>query len=826
MKKSGMEEVSILSSKITLEPTKIQTREFLSAFFENEEEIYFRIYPDKKDDSFKGGKEKCLLCNYSKMIYELKKNNEMNRAISFVVNGGGNTDKEVIRSKCCKAQFMEIDDFPMNIQIAIINNFPIIPSIVVKTKKSLHTYWLLKDGDINRFRGIQSKLIELFNSDPKIQNESRVMRLPGFYHNKEEPIMVEVIHFRPELIYSQDEIENVLKDITFEKLLENAELSDEDKEKVLEKYESCKKEKKVSRSVLTNNNRSIDSNRVMTLVSEVSKMKKNGFNNSIIRGAIETMNSTMCNPPLSPEELESQVFPTLDRWESEPLPIEKIVEPKLLDKIRYYHPESNAAFKWNDKGNGALFAELFKDCIRWNSTAKEWYYYDGKIWSIDRDGMIAKRCAKQLFDALIIYSIELENNFQGDHKIVEEYRKFIEKLGYIRARKVIIEDAKDLYYITNDMLDKNKYLLNLQNGILDLKNFTLLKHDPEKLLSKICNVKYDPDAKGERWLKFLNEIMQGNQEKINYLQKILGYALTGDTKEETCYILYGKSTRNGKSTLVETIGYLLGESTGYAMNIRPETLAVKRNTDSRQASSDIARLKDCRFLNAAEPPKRMIFDVGLLKTMLGRDQITARFLHENEFQFVPCFKLFINTNHLPLINDDTLFGSGRINVITFDRHFEESEQDKGLKDALIEEGSLSGILNWCIDGLKKYYEEGAEAPDCVKAATFDYRSSSDKIGSFLEECFEKNNYCNTSGKIAYNKYKEWCDDNGFGSENLQNFYAELRSKGVLVPSGTINGKTQRNVLSGYKVINYYVENPKKEEGFFEVNEQNDLPFKE
>ena len=143
----------------------------------------------------------------------------------------------------------------------------------------------------------------------------------------------------------------------------------------------------------------------------------------------------------------------------------------------------------------------------------------------------------------------------------------------------MIEDAKDKYCICNDDLDKDIYLLNCRNCVINLKTFEILEHDADLLLSKVSNIEYVPDVKSEDFLKFIKDIMQGNNEKIEYIQKILGYALTGDTREETCYILYGSTTRNGKSTLVETIAYMLGGEKGYAMNTNPETLAQKQNKD-------------------------------------------------------------------------------------------------------------------------------------------------------------------------------------------------------------------------------------------------------
>ena len=165
----------------------------------------------------------------------------------------------------------------------------------------------------------------------------------------------------------------------------------------------------------------------------------------------------------------------------------------------------------------------------------------------------------------------------------------------------MLQDSRDVYYFSNEQLDTEDYLLNVKNGTLNLTadKPVFMRHSPDMLLSKICNVNYDPAASCKEWEKFLNEIMQSDMGKIRYLQKIAGLALTGNTQEESCFILYGSTTRNGKSTFCETLIHLLGD---YALTMKPESLAVKQNLDSRQASGDIARLAGCRFCNASEPP--------------------------------------------------------------------------------------------------------------------------------------------------------------------------------------------------------------------------------
>lgn len=475
---------------------------------------------------------------------------------------------------------------------------------------------------------------------------------------------------------------------------------------------------------------------------------------------------------------------------------------KSLEQVlKALHAEQ---YETSDKGFGRLFADVFKDKHRYNPSRKDFMMYDGKRWIDDIEGLSARASAKKLSDALVRYAVSVDT--EG------KYLKAVTALCNIRNRNNMLQDSKDVYFFNNEQLDTNDYFLNVQNGTLDLigNEPAFLNHSPDMLLSKICNVEYNPAADCREWKKFLAEIMQRDKDKILYLQKIAGLSLTGNTEQETCFILFGSTTRNGKSTFVETLIHLLGD---YSVTMRPESLAVRQNLDSRQASGDIARLAGCRFCNASEPPKRMLFDTALLKSLLGRDSITARHLHQREFSFIPKFKLVVNTNYLPLVTDDTVFSSGRINVISFDRHFEPQEQDKDLKNRLRDKQELSGILNWCIEGLKLYRQQGLNPPQAVRNATNIYRMDSDKIGGFIDECLTKTGR-NSKAKDIYEIYSKWCEDNGFGIENKSNFFAELKTKGLFANSGTVAGRTVKNIVKGYTV----------EDDFIEYKGQEPLPF--
>ena len=478
----------------------------------------------------------------------------------------------------------------------------------------------------------------------------------------------------------------------------------------------------------------------------------------------------------------------------------------LVDKL--IELDASKRFARNDKGSAELFSTVFKDVSRYNPTQKDWMYYNGIKWVADTEGMRAKRNAKKLADALLSYAV---SSAGLDEKQRESYLKYASRLMNYRDRNTMVNDAKDLNYFENEELDKEDFLLNCQNCVLDLSGDkpTVLKHNADLLLSKVCNANYEPAATCELWKKTISEIMEGDTEKIKYIQKIFGLCLTGCTAEEELYFFYGGSTRNGKSTICETILSILAD---YGATVSPETLAVKQNKDSRTASPDIAKLAGSRLVIASEPPKRMIFDTSLVKTLTGRDRVTARFLHQNEFSFTPKFKLILNTNYLPTITDNTIFKSGRVRVVSFSKHFEEKEQNKRLKDDLREESA--GILNWMIDGLYLYRKEGLTPPAAIQHSTEEYESDSDKIGRFISECLIKSDK-NVSAKAVYETYSKWCSDSGLGIDGRNNFYIELRTRNLFSASGTIDGKTVRNVIKGYVLA---------DEEFIEIGNSAKLPF--
>lgn len=555
--------------------------------------------------------------------------------------------------------------------------------------------------------------------------------------------------------------------------------------------------------------------RVDTIVRLIASLRTKGLDDDAIKAAVRVENEKRCNPPLKEKELEKAVFPALKRdWQVNSPYYNNFNamnenDNKYVNEVLKKLNELNAVerFPMNDRGSADLFATVFMDVSRYNPTKKDWMYYDGTRWVADQEGMRAKRNAKTLADVLVRYSATV---FLPDDKR-QSYIKYTAGMMNYRSRNVMVTDAKDLNFFENMELDKDDFLLNCKNCVLDLSGDQpkALEHSADLLLSKLCNANYNPAATCTLWEKTVNEIMQGDTEKIKYLQKMSGRLLTGDTSEEEFYIFFGATTRNGKSTITELLLYLLGD---YATTISPESLAIKANKDSRTASPDIAKLAGTRFVVASEPPRRMLFDSSLVKTLTGRDTVSARFLHENEFQFKPKFKLILNSNYLPVISDKTVFSSNRVKVVPFERHFTEKEQNKHLKEQLQQE--IDGILNWCIKGLQLYRKEGLEPPVAVQNATHEYSEDSDKVGKFISECLVKTNQ-NLAAKDVYEKYSQWCNDCGLGIDGRTSFYEELKTKNLLSKTGTVTGKTVKNVMKGYSFV---------EEIFHPIDGDLDAPF--
>jgi putative DNA primase/helicase len=274
-----------------------------------------------------------------------------------------------------------------------------------------------------------------------------------------------------------------------------------------------------------------------------------------------------------------------------------------------------------------------------------------------------------------------------------------------------------------------------------------LPHRPEDLITKLAPVNYDPDAKCPTFEKFLERIMDGDQQLIGYLQRCLGYAMTGDVSEKALFVLVGDGD-NGKTTLVEAIRYVLGD---YAGQVPIESLMTRQ---SEGIPHDIARLKGLRFVTSSEVEQGRKLAESKIKQITGMGTLQARHLYGEYFEFTPSHKIFMDTNHMPEVRgaDNAIWN--RLKVIPFNVSIPEAEKDKKLLEKL--KAEAAGILAWAVRGCIEWQKNGLGEPSTVTAAVGAYREEMDTISQFVDEECERGASLEITSEDLYGAYREWC----------------------------------------------------------------------
>ena len=466
----------------------------------------------------------------------------------------------------------------------------------------------------------------------------------------------------------------------------------------------------------------------------------------------------------------------------------------ILSKLTEFNLLENRRYRSGDIGYGRLFADMFKAIARYVPERKKWFVYDGKRWVPDIANLKIMELGKDLADAMLLYTSTIKDE--------EKRLLFLKESKYWqqrRFRETYIKEAQSVNPVPMERFDSNRYLFNCNNVPFDLRTGIPKEHSSEDFLTKISPVDYDPDATSERFDRFIDEVMSADRDKALFLQKALGYGICGDTRYECMFFLYGETTRNGKGTLMESVLRVLGD---YGKAVRPETIAQKHTVNSQAPSEDIARLAGIRFANISEPSRGLVLNAAQVKNMTGNDTLNARFLNENSFDFEPQFKLYINTNYLPVISDMTMFTSNRVIIIPFDRHFEPWEQDRTLKEEFARPTTQSAILNWLIAGYRILHDEGFIQPSAVTAAISAYQYESDKLAQFTEERLEPDAAAEVKTALVYEEYRRWCSDNGCYCENNRNFLHELRKFGRVERKRPQSGGDKTTILIGYSIKDY------------------------
>ena len=469
---------------------------------------------------------------------------------------------------------------------------------------------------------------------------------------------------------------------------------------------------------------------------------------------------------------------------------------RIFKKLLFLKPHHHLDFLWNDIGLGNLFAECFSGTHRFCVDNQKWYIYNRGIWKVDKGDIQAQGNMQRLLQLMHLYCSEVEKDEDPD--IIKNYKTYISKSSSDTILRRALNASKNNLVINMTDFDANPYLLNCRNGVYDMKEhkFRFAKPEDYFTLSVSCNYPTGiSNHKCDRWYSFVDEIMEGDKEKADFLQRALGYSLLGINREECMFLAYGK-TRSGKGTLFNTIAKVLGmgSENGYGGSVNSSLVCESKFKDKDYNAPEpmLADTVGLRYITLSETKQGAKLDVNAIKSLTGRDPRKTRQLHCPAFTFTPQFTMWLSTNFLPKVNDDTLFKSDRIWVIEFNKHFEDDNRDYSLKEIFEDKDNQSVILKWLLDGYKMYTEVGLKPPACVKEATARYARINDRILCFKEDCLEDAPGERVSNGLLYSKYKEWCDDeereyNPVGSttfyQGMERFYKRSRSMSV----GYFNG---------------------------------------
>ena len=400
-----------------------------------------------------------------------------------------------------------------------------------------------------------------------------------------------------------------------------------------------------------------------------------------------------------------------------------------------------------DAGNADRLVKQHGDNLKYCHKFNAWYAWDGKCWGKDESEGIVRRATET---ARSVYDEVNKEQDSSRNDALCKHGKASQKKSNIDAMIRLAKSHHSLL-VSPEQLDTDPMLLNVSNGTLDLKTGKLREFRRSDLMTKVLKVEYDSEGQCPVWQNFLQTTFNRDDKLIEFVQKMLGYTLTGSIKEQCLFMLYGTGS-NGKSTLIETVRRIMGD---YGKQANFETFTVM---DSGTARNDLARLAGARFVSASEGEAGHHLAESVVKQITGGDTITARFLYQENFEYIPQFKIFLATNHRPEIKgtDDAMWR--RIKLIPFDVTIHDSEQDKDLMGKL--EAEKAGILAWMARGCLKWQKEGLKTPKSVLSATKNYREEMDIFGQFLEDRCDIEKSARVRPEELYRVYETWCIDAG------------------------------------------------------------------
>ena len=517
----------------------------------------------------------------------------------------------------------------------------------------------------------------------------------------------------------------------------------------------------------------IEGGRNAYLTSLAGSMRARGMTYDSILAALTAENQSRCRPPLPQEEVE-QVAQSVSRYvPNPPAP---------------HHPGVQQQTAMTDLGNAERLLDSLGGLVKY-SKSTGFYLYDGTCWALDQFDLV-RGAAHRVGKELVRKGSEMaeQGRLNQDQATEDRGRQMMAWGIRSQSTRQIDSMIRELQAMPGvavdlDAMDGSNHLLAFNNGTVDLRTGTLQQHNPDDLITKRLDLDYRPDAPCPRWLQFLDEVFPGMPQMPPYLQRLVGYGITGETSEQCFAVLWGTGA-NGKTVFCDTLTSVF----------RAVTTTTPFSTFEEKPSgaipNDVAGLKGSRLVFASEGDNGRPMAEAVLKRATGRDLMTARHLFKEYFEFRPTFLILLATNHKPQFRgqDEGLWR--RVKLIPWSRYFAPDERDHYLGDKLLAEAE--GIAAWAVQGAIDWYARSLRDPQVIAEATKGYRETSDALAGFLPGVLEYDSSAQMSGSDAYHRYQDWAEDEGLPLKerwSRKAFYGALDERGI-----------SRGISNGYMTL--------------------------
>ena len=819
----------------------ITAKDILNSMFNPNDQVCFRVFDDKKAGIFAGQKLSMECGKYASIEKTLKEHNTQNRGIFFVVNYGGQEDSLITR---INAQFVESDELSFEEQQAQIDTFPLPPSMIIKTRKSLHTYWFVKGAKVELFRGIQKQLVKQFHGDPMCVNESRVMRLPGFYHCKEDPVMVECISFHPERVYTQEQLSEALPEVE-EKAVESKKGTEKGLSIVTHECDFLKHCKENAATLSEHDWYAMISNLAVfeggvELIHKLSEPYE-GYDAANTQKKINHFLESGTRP-INCKTIAEKGFkcPKLENGEcSCKAPAALCYLPMSIDGLRDIIAELSVTDKVLDNmqtANGFVEEYLYnqdnviaetiittelKDHFKFKaSEIKPLIVRYKELAKIFQQGLKARK--HKVENELPLWYVPTERGLKFMPGVLAEDMEDEEKVFYaaeqhyiyhggvyqpiheMEAQKMVrdkmiasetkmnqITDAERQWrlLIRKEIreLNANPFILNVRNGLYNVLENTLTEHTPDYYSTIQLNVNYDPQADCPLFKKFLLDSMGGDKEQVALLQEMLGYFLIPINSAQKCFVIVGAAGA-GKSVLLRVLN---------------ELLLGKENVSNVSWQALNERFKTAELFGKlanifADLPTKNIDDNGIFKALVGEDYLTVEKKNKDPFSFQSNARLLFSCNSIPKNYGDRSDGFyRRLIIVRFSHTVPVEQRDPHLLDKFRVEAD--GIFLFALEGLRRLMKENYIfcETELNKAELQQYREESDSVLSFMKECCEVDPTFEVGSTELFNCYKAYCEECGLKPFSQKMFVSQIIATNPQI-TRSIDNVGKKRTLSGIK----------------------------